>query len=146
MKIHISNRQKDLSLTKMRASISPLVRAIIKKETGSDDIWDEMSLYFVTEKKICDLHDTFFNDPSPTDCISIPVDMPDSFRPRVLGELFICPKTALAYAKKHQTDPYKETLLYIVHGLLHLLGYDDIEPGDRKKMRQKERFYMKLIS
>ena len=53
-----------------------------------------------------------------------------------LGDIFVCPAAALRYDPK---DPYKETLLYLVHGVLHLLGYDDIEPAAKRKMRKMER-------
>ena len=56
----------------------------------------------------------------------------------VLGEVFVCPHTALLYSQQHNLDPYRECTLYIVHGLLHLLGYDDISDADQKKMRAME--------
>lgn len=101
--------------------------------------WDEVSIHFVTNRKLCQLHEEFFNDPSPTDCISFPIDDAGNSEYRVLGEVFVCPKTAIEYAKKNEKDPYVETTLYVVHGLLHLLGYDDIDPKDRALMRKKER-------
>jgi len=150
MKISIVNKQKDISIKCIKKAMHYLVPAVIMKEAkvqGWDhDTWDEVSFHFVTKKEIASLHDTFFNDPTSTDCITFPVDSYKAPRPRVLGEVFICPKVAIEYAQEHQTDPQQETLLYIVHGLLHLLGYDDIQPRDRKIMRQKEHIYMKLVS
>jgi probable rRNA maturation factor len=93
----------------------------------------ELSVYFVTEQRITQLHEEFFNDPTPTDCITFPID--EDF----LGELFICPKTAQIYAAKHHLNPYEETSLYVVHGILHLLGYDDLTPAKRRTMRKKEK-------
>lgn len=107
--------------------------------------WDEVSIHFVTNRKLCKLHEEFFNDPSPTDCISFPIDGDGKSDYRVLGEVFVCPKTAIEYAKKKQKDPYAETTLYVVHGLLHLLGYDDIHPKDRALMRRKERECMEHL-
>lgn len=103
---------------------------------------DEISFHFVTTKKICQLHADFFNDPTTTDCITFPIDEEDSDDYRVLGEVFVCPQTAIDYSQKKQADPYRETTLYLVHGLLHLIGYDDIDPSDRKKMRSMERACM----
>jgi probable rRNA maturation factor len=62
-----------------------------------------------------------------------------------LGDVFVCPKQALVYAEEHELDAYREVTLYTVHGLLHLLGYDDIDPKDRTVMRAKEQKYMKLL-
>lgn len=131
MKIHISNQQKSLSLSK------PAIKALVQATLSHLKIsCDEVSLYFVNEKKICQLHDHFFNDPTPTDCISFPLD--DSH----LGEVFVCPATAIRYAEQRGLDPFDETALYIIHGLLHLAGYDDLEPKARRTMRKKEKSCM----
>lgn len=108
---------------------------------------DEVSIHFVNVKEISKLHADFFDDPSPTDCISLPLDSPfdDTGSWHVLGEVFVCPAIAKSYAKEHDLDAYQETLLYVVHGLLHLYGYDDLEPKARRKMRAKEKELMSLI-
>jgi len=100
---------------------------------------EEVSVYFVTTKQICALHDEFFNDPSPTDCISFPIDE------HHLGEIFVCPETALTYAKKHNLDPRKELTLYLVHGILHCLGFDDLTPPEKRRMRKKEKHCMHFL-
>ena len=94
---------------------------------------EEVSLYFVTERAICQLHRQFFDDPSPTDCITFPIDQ------ETLGEIFVCPKVAICYASEMQIDPYEEVALYIIHGLLHLIGYDDLTPPERRIMRKNEK-------
>ena len=63
----------------------------------------------------------------------------------MLGDIFVCPETAVRYAAEHGLDPYVEATLYIVHGLLHLLGYDDIDPADRRFMRRAEARHMKKL-
>lgn len=108
---------------------------------------DEISLHFVTEPKICKLHEEYFNDPSPTDCITFPMDGIEYKKNayHILGEAFICPKTALIYAKNAGIDPYEELYRYVVHCILHLIGYDDINPKDRAKMKRKENSCLKKI-
>lgn len=96
----------------------------------------EISIYFVTEKQIAALHGQFFQDPTPTDCISFPLDE------HHLGEVFVCPSAAKSYAKK---NPYEETALYIIHGILHLIGYDDLEEKTRRIMRKKEKSCMRHL-
>lgn len=98
---------------------------------------DEVALYFIDNERMCDLHDQFFDDPSPTDCISFPIDDEEEDY-RVLGEVFVCPETAQRYVQEHGGDVYREVLLYVIHGLLHLMGYDDIAEEDRKQMRAAE--------
>jgi probable rRNA maturation factor len=126
--IHLSNQQRDLKLS-LKA-----VRILIRETLALERVpCREISIYFVTQKRISDLHQEYFNDPTPTDCITFPID------DETLGEVFVCPKVALAYCEKNGGDPHTETSLYIVHGILHLLGYDDLEPGKRRTMRKKEK-------
>ena len=106
--------------------------------------WNEVSITFVSEKEICSLHKKYFNDPSSTDCISFPIDSEYS-EYSILGEVFVCPKVAIEYATKHKNTPGKELTLYIVHGLLHLIGYDDISEKERKIMRKKEAYHINLL-
>jgi len=61
---------------------------------------------------------------------------------RILGDVFVCPKTAIEYSKSHGGDVYEELTLYVIHGLLHLMGYDDIEETDIVKMREAEKRHM----
>ncbi len=109
---------------------------------------DEVILHFVSKSAIGKIHDTFFSDPSPTDCISFPIDPPrtdpSQEKHNILGEVFVCPKVALEYAAENKLDPYLETKLYIIHGILHLLGYDDLDPTSRRKMRQMEKKCLKI--
>ncbi len=108
---------------------------------------DELSVHFVSKREIAKLHELYFQDPTPTDTISFPLDSPgDAKLPcRHLGEVFVCPAVALEYAKKKNLNPYLETTLYLVHGILHLLGYDDMRPRDKQKMRQKEKICLRNL-
>lgn len=134
MRISLYNHQKDFLIDK------PLIRRIVRLLLGYLQIsCEEISIYFVTEKKIIDLHEIYFNDPSPTDCITFPID------DEHIGEIFICPKQAVLYAKNREKDPFDELLLYIVHGILHLLGYDDLDPKSRETMRKKEKSCIAFI-
>lgn len=134
MKIFITNRQKTIKIRKN--ALKAIIKEVIAHEGQS---CHEVSIHFVSKNEIGELHDQFFNDPSETDCISLPMDGPEETVYRVLGEVFICPEVAIDYAKKHKTDPLKEVRLYLIHGLLHLMGYDDIQTKDRALMRSAEK-------
>jgi probable rRNA maturation factor len=108
--------------------------------------FDEASIHFVDTKAICELHLKYFGDPSTTDCISFPMDASEEEGYRILGDVFVCPETAGEYVKIHGGDIYHEVTLYVVHGLLHLLGYDDIEEGEEALMRQEEAKYLEHVS
>lgn len=140
LKIHLFNQQKDLPINRR------MIRSLIKASLQLEEVkCDEVSVHFVDEKTICELHREYFNDPSPTDCISFPIDGPEECIYRILGEVFVCPATAVGYALKKKANPLDELALYVIHGLLHLIGYDDIQPKDRAKMRLAEKRHLKNI-
>ncbi len=141
MLVHIFNQQTDLPLDENQ--VRNLVKKVLEQERQT---CDEVSLYFVSIDEISQLHQKFFNDPSPTDCISFPLDQDeesDSYQ--ILGEVFVCPAMAIEYAQANHLDPYEETTLYVIHGLLHLMGYDDIEESEIKQMRHAEAKHLKQI-
>lgn len=141
MKINIYNSQKSIKISKR--SIQKQIKAVLQSENVN---CDELSLYLIDEKSIKKLHKDFFNDDTSTDCISFPIDSPEEFHNySILGEVFVCPEVAIRYSKEHDISSYDETTLYIIHGLLHLLGYDDISEKDKTTMRKKEKKCMSVL-
>ena len=140
MKANIFNKQTDLPI-----SLRIFKRIAQEVVAFEKHAFDEVTLHFVDIKTISALHDQYFFDPSPTDCISFPMDEADQIGYKVLGEVFICPRVAIDYAEAHCIDPQTETILYVVHGLLHLMGYDDLETNDEKKMRRAEKKHLKHL-
>lgn len=142
-KVTLFNTQRDLpiSLPQMRKAVSFLLNEL-KIST------QEIVFHLVTEKQIGRIHKDFFNDPSPTDCITFPIDAveEESTPHHLLGEAFICPKTALNYAKQHRLNPNTELYRYVIHCILHLIGYDDAQADERAKMKRKERACLKKLS
>jgi probable rRNA maturation factor len=133
MIVRIFNEQTDVLLE--LKSLPILVEQVV---AGEGKTYDEVCLHFVTEAEICRLHEEFFDDPSPTDCISFPMDSSSDKGWKILGEIFICPKAACDYIQENGGELNEEITLYVVHGLLHLLGYDDIESEDQSRMRLAE--------
>lgn len=131
-------------MTLSKLKIRQQVLRILAKEKI---VTNEVNIYLVNKKEIQRLHHRFFNDDSPTDCISLPMDASDKNKTgySILGEIFICTDVAKEYALARFADPILETTLYLVHGLLHLIGYDDQDKKDRIKMRKKEKNCIKLI-
>ncbi len=144
MIITIHNKQKDLPLSTPQAK---KILLLLLKELHIST--NEIIVHFVTKNKIAQIHGDFFADPTPTDCMSFPIDShTKKLSPTdhyILGEVFVCPAIAIEYAKKKQLDPYQETALYMIHGFLHLIGYDDLEPIARRKMRSMEKKCLALI-
>lgn len=147
MLVQVSNRQRILPL-----SLASVRKVVIRFLISEGVTCDEVSIGFVDVPTICDLHSRFFNDPSPTDCITCPIDPPNSPGYCVLGEVFISPQAAIDYviaenpnAKPDKEKIYWELTLYLIHGLLHLLGYDDIEEEEERKMRAAEQRILKIL-
>ena len=133
MIVDIEDNQTDLSID--APSVERLVLFMLDylKLTG-----DEISIRFVSDEEMRELHADHFDDPASTDCITFPIDLDETEEPAILGICVICPQTAIEYAKKYKTDPYRELSLYLIHTLLHLKGYDDIEEEDRIEMKEQE--------
>jgi probable rRNA maturation factor len=73
----------------------------------------------------------------PTDVITFPLSDPDE--EVLVGELVISAQTACTAARERAEDPVREFALYVVHGLLHLCGYDDRTEDAAASMRTHER-------
>jgi probable rRNA maturation factor len=78
----------------------------------------------------------------------ITFDYHDAARPEWLGgEIFVCVPEAIAQAHRFRTDWQSEVVRYIVHGILHLLGYADHTPLARQRMkREEDRLVRRLAS
>ncbi len=131
--VDIINEQTDVQLEE--AQVESIVKEII---SFHGEQCHEVAIHFVPVNRICELHMQFFKDPSQTDCITLPMDDEDEDHYRHLGEVFVCPKTACEYVKAHGGNFHDEILLYVVHGMLHLFGYDDLDDADRIEMRAAE--------
>lgn len=101
----------------------------------------ELSIVFLTDRALADLHGDFLDDPSTTDVITFEGDPTAG----VAGEICVSADTAAAYAKAHQRDFATELALYVVHGWLHLAGYDDLQPAKKRIMRRAEARAMTLL-
>jgi probable rRNA maturation factor len=93
----------------------------------------ELSVSFVTEEEIADLHERYMGEPGPTDVLSFPLDTDDRDEDgvRLLGDVVIAPDVA---ARNRPEDPAAEMRLLLVHGILHLLGHDHGDEADRAEM------------
>ncbi|SNU01410.1 probable rRNA maturation factor [Ruaniaceae bacterium KH17] len=100
----------------------------------------EMTIMFVDEDEMEQLHVRWLDLPGPTDVMSFPMD---ELRPGrdghlvpsgMLGDVVICPAVAAQQARVAGHSTVEEMLLLCIHGILHLLGFDHAEPEDEKEM------------
>jgi len=101
----------------------------------------ELSIVFVDDPEIARIHGDFMDDPTPTDVITFPADA----EMESAGEIIVSVDHARARAEELGEPFSHELSLYLVHGWLHLAGYDDRTKADRAAMRQAEKAAMRLL-
>lgn len=101
----------------------------------------ELSIVFLTDPALAKIHADFMNDPTATDVITFEGDRAAG----LAGEICVSADTAWNYAREHRSDFATELTLYVVHGWLHLTGYDDLQPTKKRRMRAAEARAMKLL-
>ena len=97
----------------------------------------ELSLSFVTNDEMARLHERFLDEPGPTDVLSFPLAEGEAGED-VIGDVVIAPAVATA---NNRADPGAEVRLLLVHGILHLLGYDHEEEERRARMWERQERY-----
>ena len=98
----------------------------------------ELSVSFVEQDEIAGLHERFMDQAGPTDVLSFPLDDVDEDDVRLLGDVVVAPAEA---ARNNPGDPEAELRLLLVHGILHLLGYDHEDDGARMRMWERQERY-----
>jgi probable rRNA maturation factor len=117
------------------------MREIVRTLLAGEDIGDfEISLAFVDNETIHVLNKRYLDHDEPTDVLSFPLSDPSA--KKLSGELVIGVEVAKERAEEmgHAVDA--ELALYVIHGLLHLCGYDDKRPDAEREMRSRERHWL----
>jgi probable rRNA maturation factor len=129
----VSNRQ---TLPVDEVGLMGLARTTLAGE-GVDG---ELSVSFVDEAEIEDLHVRYLDEPGPTDVLSFTQDeeADEDAGTVLLGDVVICPAVA---TRNNPSDPAGELRLLLVHGILHLLGYDHELDAERAEMWARQERY-----
>jgi probable rRNA maturation factor len=98
----------------------------------------ELSVSFVEDAEMARLHERYLGEPGPTDVLSFPLGDVDDRGVRVLGDVVIAPAVA---ARNNPRDPAAEVRLLLVHGILHVLGYDHEDDAERAEMWVRQERY-----
>ena len=120
-----------------RAGMRETVRTVLDGEDVADA---EISLAFVDNPTIHRLNQRYLQHDEPTDVLSFPLSEPNAAK--LAGELVLGVEVAAEQAAARGHDVQAELALYVIHGLLHLCGYDDHDDADRAAMRERERHYL----
>ena len=109
----------------------------------------EMGLRFVDPGTMAELNLSHLGSPGPTDVLAFPIDgrsgrvhLPEQVP--LLGDVVVCPAYAAAQAPDHASDGHDGSLgdelaLLVVHGVLHVMGYDHQSDTDAAAMQARER-------
>jgi probable rRNA maturation factor len=131
IEVEISNTQGHMQVD--LATLDQLVRVVLAAEHR---LCGSISIVLVDNATIHAINRTHLGHDWPTDVITFPLAGPDA--PDLAGELVVSAEMACAVAQEIGVEPAEELALYVVHGLLHLCGYDDHDDADRRQMRHRE--------
>jgi probable rRNA maturation factor len=137
-RVSIANQQEAVQIDRKR--LREIVAAVVDGEGNTDS---EISLAFVDNPTIHRLNQRYLQHDEPTDVLSFPLSDPSA--KRLSGELVIGAEVAKAQADERGHDVQAELALYVIHGLLHLCGYDDKSDAAKRRMRERERHYLRQL-
>ncbi len=131
IEVEISDTQAHL-----RVDRSALVRLVERVLTAENRASASISIALVDDATIRGLNRAHLGHDWATDVISFPLSDPEE--PALAGELVVSAEMAVAVAAERGLEPGDELRLYVVHGLLHLCGYDDLDETDALLMRERQ--------
>lgn len=123
-----------------RGRLREIVRAVLEEEGVADY---EISLACVDDPTIHRLNKRYLDHDEPTDVLTFPLSDPSA--KKLAGEIVLGVEVALRQAEERGHDVQVELALYVIHGLLHLCGYDDGTPAESREMRRRERHHLQRL-
>jgi len=138
--IRVLNRQRRLAVdaraleTFAQAAFSECLKLRQRKSRRLKEL-AEISVIVVSDKRIAEIHRRFMNEPAPTDVITFQH-----------GDIVISAETAKRQARQFGTTVVHELRLYLVHGLLHLCGFDDKTSAGAAEMKRVQERIVRSLS
>lgn len=123
-----------------RGLLRETARTVLEAEDVEDAV---ISLAFVDNPTIHQLNQRYLQHDEPTDVLSFPLSEPSE--KKLQGELVIGAEVAREQANSRGHPVHAELALYVIHGLLHLCGYDDKTEAAARKMRAREKFHLAAL-
>ena len=138
IKVSVASPQEFVPID--RGRMREIARTVLAGENEDDA---EISLAFVDNPTIHRLNMRYLQHDEPTDVLSFPLS--EASARKLLGELVVGVEVARAQAEARGLDIQAELGLYVIHGLLHLCGYDDKSDREAAGMRDRERYYLQKL-
>lgn len=120
-----------------RDKVSELIEEIVGRENRK---LGEIEVIFLDDREILEINKQFLRHNYFTDVITFSYNRKDI----ISGDICISIDSVSRNSLRFNSMLYHEIMRVIIHGVLHLIGYDDRDSGCRKKMKAKENFYMKM--
>ena len=136
IQVHNLQRKISVNVRALRQFANRALTASIQEPRPSSrgGLPHEIHVVLISDQRMSSLHRQFLNQSGPTDVITFQH-----------GEIFISVPTARRQAREFGTSLMRELQLYIVHGLLHLDGFDDRSPAEQRSMRAAEARMLRRI-
>ncbi len=119
-------------------------RAVAKILADADVTRGRMEIAVVKAEPMREMNVQFLGHDYPTDVLAFALE-DDLERGALEGNIVVCSDVAVESAAEIGWKPEEELLLYVIHGALHLVGYDDHSPEDAPIMHKKEREYLSFV-
>lgn len=130
------------NITKFSISETKVSKWLEKVISEENFFLGEVGYIFCDDKFLLGINQQFLQHDTFTDIITFPTSEIDNV---ISGEIYISVERVEENATLNKTSFDEELHRVIVHGVLHLLGYEDKEPGEKLLMREKEDHYLSLI-
>ncbi len=142
MKINIENlnRKRKISPGKITKICQVVLKSLKKNNI-------ELNIVFVSNQKIRSLNRKYLKSDRATDVLAFdqgPIKEKTVFKN--LGDIIVSSDKAFQNAQLFNVTFFEEIALYVIHGILHLLGYDDVKNKDKIIMKEKENAFLKKVS
>ena len=150
IRVVITNSQKAVKIpTGMRMLVRRCCNAVLKMEEFEGPA--EISVTFVDNEQIKELNTQYREKPIETDVLSFPMgsdgkyDTDPTTGAQILGDVVISMEKALEQSELYGHSFQREVGYLTAHSVLHLLGYDHMEPLEKLRMREKEENVMNML-
>jgi probable rRNA maturation factor len=140
MPLTLANRQRGHKI-QVRA-LKQIAATLLVEQAGPEAI---LEINLVSPAHMTRVNEEFLQHEGPTDVITFDYREEPKGSP-LHGELFICPAVAVLQAQEFDTTWRSELVRYVIHGLLHLQGYDDRTAADRRRMKRVESRLLREMS
>ena len=110
----------------------------IEAATASVKGDSQLTIRLVDETEMTNLNQTYRHKEGPTNVLSFPFEAPPEFDLPLLGDIIICATVVNREADEQNKKPEAHWAHMVIHGCLHLLGYDHVEDEDAEEMERLE--------